>query len=282
MKNFPKRYSCPFHYRGSILVFSVWVLTFFSILSVAIFNIVSAQLRLNKAIEDRIVSSRLARAAFIYARANNKMDTTSYDTLAELRQEQAKEFGGLKFVYTLVDEESKINLNTSSIALLARLPGVDLDVAEKIFTSDLKPFVRKEEVLLVEGVTEEMFNGFQDIVTVHSSGKININTVGPEALKVLGCDQGLVDIIVGFRNGPDEDEATGDDGVFEDPGGILNKLRAYTMLSGSQEVALLQVMSLLCTDSVNFSLEVKTSTVGKPVMKYSIVMDANKIKQWSE
>lgn len=269
--------------KASILALSVWVMVFFAILGAAIFKIVSMQLRLSRALEGRTISCRFARAAYMEACARNKLDTTSYDTLAELGQKQEKEFGSVKLAYNLLDEESKININTSQPAVLKRLPGLNDEVlAARIFTSGLKPFVRKEEALLVEGVTEEKFSQFKDLITVHSSGKININTAAREALKVLGLDEDLTNIIITFRNGPDGQEATEDDEVFKDPGGILNKLRAFTILSGAQEASLLQAMSLLGTDSQNFSVEATTYIANKQAMKYSIVTDGNRIKQWSE
>ncbi|NQU74089.1 MAG: hypothetical protein HQ547_05220, partial [Candidatus Omnitrophica bacterium] len=152
MNRSPRAFLFPYRNSGSILVISLWILVFFSILSVGLYKVVSAQVSLVKRVEERVLCEYLAKAAVIYAqdeRANNKV--SFYDSLYGLAQEKERELGIGEFVYTMTDEESKININFSSEEVIARLPGIDLDLAQRIISSPSRPFHVKEELLLLEG-----------------------------------------------------------------------------------------------------------------------------------
>ena len=55
--------------------------------------------------------------------------------------------------------------------------------------------------MLVEGMTDEVFEALQPLTTVYTDGKINLNTSPKDVLISLGMDDGLVDKISRFRNG---------------------------------------------------------------------------------
>lgn len=71
-----------------------------------------------------------------------------------------------------------------------------------------------EELLLVKGVTPEIFIKVKDYLTVFGDGQININTAGWEVLLALGLPDSLVDKVIRFRAGDDEIEGTEDDRVI--------------------------------------------------------------------
>ena len=96
----------------------------FSILSVGLYRIVFARLNLMRAIEQRISGLYLAKAAFMYNASQRSKRNTEYDTLYELRNKKERQLGLGKFTYILVDEESKININTASNDIISRLPGL--------------------------------------------------------------------------------------------------------------------------------------------------------------
>lgn len=273
-----------YYKKASILVFSIWVMVAFSVFVLGLYNIVSSQLKMAGRLEERALCQYLAKAAVVYSQAKRQKDETNYDTLYELRTREERELGRGGFGYVLVDEESKIGINSVSEAVIARLPGLNPEAAGKIFVSDLKPFIVKEGILLVEGITEEMYNRFKDIITVYGAGKININTAGTEVLTAIGLDDGLAQIIKKFRAGLDGEEATDDDEVFENTAEIVDKLRSYTGFSSEQEQALAALISqnIITVESKEFSLQIDTQILDKPAMKYNIVMDKDKIKQWME
>ena len=269
---------------GSILIVSIWVLAFFSILSAGLCRIVSSQIRLVKSLEDRITCLYLAKAAYIYANLERKEDQTTYDTLYELRHQRERQLGRGKFIYTFIDEESKLNINTASKEIIARLPGLTLELAQNLIKSKLRPFHLKEEILLVEGINEEVYNASKDFITVYTDGKVNINTAHLEVLRALGLDDDLILTINDFRLGKDDKEFTEDDGVFQNSAEVINKLRSFRGLYESGEVILLQLISqgLISVGSNNFTLEIETMVLNRPAMKYDIVIDKEKLKSWRE
>lgn len=284
MKNSRRRSSSLYHNRGSILIAAVWVLVAFSILSVGLYNIISSRLKLAQVLEGRVTGQYLAKAACVYFKAKCSGEGAYPVKISELEEKQSQELGRGKFIYTLEDETSKININTSSMDVIARLPGLDKEVAKKIYESKLKPFNVKEELLLVEDVNEGAFNSFKDFITVYGSGAVNINTARSQALSILGLDDDLIRIITDFRLGPDGKIGTAGDGVFESTEEIINNLRAVTSILEAQEAKLIQLISqkMLSVSSQCFSLRIETTVLEKTFMRYNIVMDKGKIKRWEE
>lgn len=72
-----------------------------------------------------------------------------------------------------------------------------------------------EELLLVKGVTPEIFNSIKDYVTIYGD-KVNINTASDKILLALGLDAATVAQIINYRNGPDGVGGTKDDLVITD------------------------------------------------------------------
>lgn len=96
------------------------------------------------------------------------------------------------------DQESGVEETESSYYLSLQPP----------YTSKNAPMEFVEELLLVRGVTPELFfgtvefTGLKDLVTVHGrDGKININTAPPQVLKTLSADMSdeLAEKMVAFR-----------------------------------------------------------------------------------
>jgi len=284
MNHFQKRFLSLHHRNGSILIVSIWILVFFSILSVGLYKIVSSQISVVKTIEGRTISQYLAKAAFTYAALERKKDKLTYDSFYQLRAKREKELGRGKFIYTLIDEESKININSASLEIIAALPGITAESAKAITESALRPFHAKEEILLVEGINEVAFNNCKDFITVYSGGPVNINTAPVETLRALGLSDDVIGTINDFRIGRDNQELTEDDGVFENTSEIADKLLAFAAISeeGLTTISQLIAGGLIIVKSGNLTLEVATEIVGRPTMKYSIVMDTERIKEWRE
>jgi DNA uptake protein ComE-like DNA-binding protein len=259
-------------------------MVFFSVLCAGLYGIISSQIRLVKRVEDGVICEYLAKAATAYAAQEKAKDKTDYDTLYELSAKRERELGYGKFSYSIVDEEGKININKASIEIIEKLPGFNAELAVLATDADTRPFHAKEELLLVEGVTDAIFEKCKNFITVYSDGKVNINTAPLETLLALGLDEQTAAMIVDFRSGADLEEATEDDEVFEDTGKIIDKLRGFRGLSEAQEASLLALISqgALTTESKNFSLNIETQVLDKPSMKYSIIMGEGSITQWQE
>lgn len=171
------------------------------------------------------------------------------------------ELGEGKFSVTVIDEESKLPVNKMSeeqwrrLLTLLNVDTFDADVivdsildwideddrhrlngAEDDYYTTLQPPYRAkngpldriDELLLVRGVTRELFAGrpaekadepaqpgLADLLTATSSGQVNVNTAGPLVLKAwFGLDDVHVDAVVGRREGADNVLGTDDDQPF--------------------------------------------------------------------
>jgi len=227
----------------------------------------------------------VAKSAYYHARIERGSDNTpGYDSLYELGTEREAELGKGRYSYTLQDEESKINVNTSPQEILSRLPGMDVNLAASIKKSKKQPFRAKEELLLIDGITEEIFQQFKDLVTVEGKGWVNINTASKEVLEALGMDDDLIRTIREYRGDSEGNEVREDSPIFDNTNTIVSNLRSVRGLFQEQEELLLQLIGqgLLQISGSAFSLSVKTEILNKPAVNYTIVMVDGKIKNWSE
>jgi len=168
--------------------------------------------------------------------------------------------------FGLMDEERKVNLNTADAGVIERLCvslGIDESEAQGLaacivdwrdkdsdtaspapgaedayYRGLLDPYDAKdaplsvpEELMLVKGMTAEFFRKLEGYVTVYGSGKVNINTAPEPVLAALGLSQGVIRDIVSFRAGRDTIPGTIDDGFFETPLVIVQKLTQSNALT---------------------------------------------------
>lgn len=195
----------------------------------------------------------------------------------------------LKFVYGLVDEESKININKADLPALQRLFKVVFDwadfEAEELASAIIDwrdsdsgvlalgaedpyyqsladpyhckdaPFEILEELLLVRGVTVKIYDILKCFVTIYGSGVVNVNTAPFEALLALGIDEKVVEKIFSFRAGKDKEDRTGDDNIFAQQGEIVSRLSQFVPMTSEEVANLSNVVSagLLGTNSSYFS-----------------------------
>jgi type II secretory pathway component PulK len=194
--------------------------------------------------------------------------------------------------YGLIDEERKININTAPMSTLKRLFNIVLDIdnmesqnlaasikdwrdedsqlsipigsAEDSYYRNLPyPYLAKdslievlEEVLLVKGMTNEIFERIKPYITIYGQGRVNINTAPREVLLALGLDNNIVTSILFFRKGADGLEATPDDEFFEKPSNIVPLLSRVYNLSPSQLASVSQIsQQYLTTQSSYFTIE---------------------------
>ncbi len=188
--------------------------------------------------------------------------------------------GGVKHP-GLIDEERKINLNATSVEILSRLfqtaAGLDREHAEEItyalmdwmdsdsffshaqhgaeasyyedlnfpYTAKNRPYELLDEMLLVKGITPEIFEKIKPFVTVYGSGQVNINTASGEVLSALGFSSVGVETIARYRAGKDGIDGTNDDNFFSDAGAILTDLsqRGKAPLDSSQEAILASLLT---------------------------------------
>ena len=198
-----------------------------------------------------------------------------------------------KVVYGLTDEESKLNINqTTSIPILTRLfvvaAGIEEEEARTIAASILdwkdeddnpyeggaesfyykgqRPayvpknanFGTLEELLLVKGITDEIYRRILPYVTLDSNDTININTAPKAVLNGLGFSESLSRKVVSYRKGPDGLEGTPDDMIFKELGAVVDNLNRVLALSEDERNSLESFIGSagLAVNSENFSLSV--------------------------
>lgn len=222
--------------------------------------------------------------------------------------------------YGLIDEERKININKAPYAVLKKLFEIvggissqeagdiassiidwrDIDDelqvngAESGYYLTLEPaylcknddFQLLEELLLVKGVTRNIFDKVKDRITVYTTGAININTADKLVLESLQMSHSLAEEIIHFRNGNDGKEATADDNVFKDTATIATSLSNAENLTQEELIQLNNIVNsgLLSVVSNNFMGESFGSLRNKDQsLKIIFVFDRNKtIKYWRE
>lgn len=189
--------------------------------------------------------------------------------------------------YGLSDEESRVSVDKGSAELLAALMetagGADhaaaVEIAacicdwrdadddaltggaEKSYYQGLEQsyschnagFQAISELLLVKGMTDELFRKIERFITVYGSGRVNINTAAEPVLKSVclaaGGDGAAADSLLGkvlkFRNAG---------GVFSAPvpAEITKQLKQFAGLTPPEEQALGRMMVMLTTQSSCF------------------------------
>ena len=182
-------------------------------------------------------------------------------------------------IYGLVDEQSKININTSDAATLTRIlqiaAGLDKDMAEEMayciidwrdsdstfqhasygaeddyynhlevsYGAKNAPFEVLDELLVVKGISREIFNKIKPYLTAYGTGHVNVNTAPKEVLLALGLEDRLVEKLLNYRRGEDREDRTVDDRGFSQSSSIATELAKSTAIDAAETAALEALIS---------------------------------------
>ena len=103
-------------YRGSILIFVLWVLITLSLLSIAVSRYSSGDIRLAKYESENIRALYLAKAGVAKMAIDFNKDDNNYDSLNEdWNKKQEFKLGGGEVTYIACDEGSRFNLNSLNL-----------------------------------------------------------------------------------------------------------------------------------------------------------------------
>lgn len=289
--------------QGSILVVCLWVVMILAILGLGVTGLVFQEIKFSKAYSRIVTSLPAAQGALkavFYLR--DKEATPAYDTWDELsKEEQVSLCGNSSYRYFfvdknnsvasegIIDESALINLNLASVDVLARLPGMNKELAEALVNSGLRPFSSINEVLLVKDISKDNFQLFKNLVTVYGTGKININTASRAVLLALGLDEDTVKAIIRFRQEHKieslDPEAPKELGYgFSDINKVLDDLRSFTSLGLRQEQDILSLLPVLSVKSEHLRFNIIPSCAGIQGLHYSVVIcpATKKILSWNE
>lgn len=200
--------------KGSILIFTLWVLVILAILSIALSRGASSDIRLARYEADNIKAAYLTKAGVMKMLAELVKDENAY-------RGESKELilRNDRVVYGAFDETGRLNLNSASLQkeYLTRL-GIESFVAENILEYKKihnKDFEFMEELFLVKDMTPEAYSLIKNLATVYAAAnsRLNINTASQEVLYAMIGDWGVADDILEKRKGEDGEEGTEDDGI---------------------------------------------------------------------
>ncbi len=260
--------------RGVILIICLWLLAALSLLVLGLGYRLSLEGRIMHYRLCRREMVELARGAVTLAAARIERADPDFvfhgQAWARPEVLSKADFGGLgpealeryRVEVMAFDELSKLNINTATRRQLTGLGVIDDELAgavldwrdgddircelgaESRYYGSLKPpiscksapFESTWELLVVRGVTGDLFNGperevmipldepewlyqregLHNLVTCYGTGLVNLNTAPAEVLlAVPGFDAAMVEGIIYHRRGPDGIERTGDDVCFK-------------------------------------------------------------------
>lgn len=228
--------------KGTVLVVTLWILALLSLLAIGIGFRVSIDLKLAGYQVDSLKAYEIAKAGIIKVIAElQKDEKEETDTLWEcgitLNQDETFEekfrnlentkMGEGHFEITcLEDAERRVNINSAPKNILMTLfPKITSEIADNI--KAWGPFDALSELLLVKGVTEDIYfgtgeeRGMKDLLTIYGPKefKLNINTADEKILEAIlelsNINKIIAQDIVQYRIGEDGDiNLTLDNGVF--------------------------------------------------------------------
>jgi len=222
--------------------------------------------------------------------------------------------------YGCVDEERKININKAELNVLERLfkavlacddqqaqelaacildwrdADSELSIpaggAEDLYYNSLPfPYGAKnsefevlDELLLVKGFSDNVFEKIKDYVTIYGGGRVNINTASEAVLFALGLDEDVARKIILYRAGKDGISGTLDDNVFVSSSDIFPRLTQAYAFSAVQIEQLNRVVTLsLGVSSNNFSIRAIAKLSGRISLTVSsVVKREGKILYWRQ
>ncbi|MCX5667403.1 MAG: type II secretion system protein GspK, partial [Candidatus Omnitrophica bacterium] len=285
-------YRSPINRRGSIVILVLWSVCFLSVVAVVIGYGVRQKISLVKRLDElsnlRLIADAGVKKAVSELKINR--DELKYslnspvsnnegifgnirvgDGVCSVSYEYTDEISGERQVrYGVLDEESKININTADRATLERLfreavgfdemesqslaasiidwrdedseLSVPLGSAEDYYYRNLPhpyeakdaPFEALDELLPVRGMSPVLLDKIKDYVTVYGDGMVNVNTASRVVLIAAGLTPLMADKIINFRYGSDGKIGTQDDGIFVSQGSIAATLSQRYNMSVSE------------------------------------------------
>ena len=215
------------------------------------------------------------------------------------------------------DESARLGLNTASAEVLQRLfqlaAGVKPEDAEAIAAAvidwrdeddkespkgaenfyyhslkhgyDCKngPFEHPEELLLVRGVTPEIYRAVEPYVTSYGWGRVNLNTASQPVLQALGLSEAGVAGLRTYRGGENSIEGDSDDRQLLSPYQLDQELAAFVPKEDLTRLIALATDQTIASSSTAFRTTIEAHAEDGASMRAQCVMDrTGTIHLWSE
>lgn len=332
--------------KGAVLIFVLWVLSFLAVLAVNLGYGVRQKMTFMKRIESRsqaqhvveggvkvavtLLLNDLQRNQFQYTAAAKAFRHNNPSRFADIRMED----GSCEVSYPVgtpstsqdrmfgvIDEESKINVNTADKltlqSIISQALVVDDNYAEKLaesiydwrqlgdseikgFTGDdyysnLKfpypkkslPFEMPDELLLIKGMDRAKYEILRNFVTVYGNGQVNVNTASKQVLIALGLNETVADKILVLRRGPDGVDNTADDHMFYRTFDIATEVNAFAKMEDAEMrmIDSLNQRGVLGTNSYYFTVNCLAFLKGTNEKRRAVATFSstdNRIVYWNE
>jgi len=241
--------------------------------------------------------------------------------LAFVGTESVDHSGKTLLQYGLMDEERKVNINTADRNVLSQLIALvsgkqDAEIyrivesiidwreighsqllgasSDEYYASLPHPYAKKdapfellEELMLVQGMDEELYAALKPFITIYGDGLVNVNTAPLQVLMALGLDEPVAFKLMAARAGVDETEATIDDHIFINSFDVTKELSDLIKLEKEEvvQVDFLNASGYITTSSHYFRID-SSGTLGRREerLKISCVYNSrnNIIEYWRE
>ncbi|MFH1752882.1 MAG: helix-hairpin-helix domain-containing protein, partial [Candidatus Omnitrophota bacterium] len=149
--------------RGMVLVISLWLIITIAIFGLGLSRTTYSQYRFTTYRAGDLLADTAVEGLLTLCKYERIQDLTpTHDTISEMAREEEIEMGSCKVIYSLMDEESRININKAGSSILENLPEMDRDKAVAIVSAEKRPFRAKEELLLLDEIDEETYEAIKD------------------------------------------------------------------------------------------------------------------------
>jgi type II secretory pathway component PulK len=152
------------------------------------------------------------------------------------------------------------------------------------YSSKNAPFDVPEELMLVKGMTPDIYRKIKDAITVYGSGRININTATESSLVALGLSPSLIRKIFRFRSGRDTVVGNEDDNIIvrtEETAATISRVEPLV----GEEISKLNdlvIQDLITVESKFFRIKSKGTVNNKTRQITCIIRRGGGIVFWQE
>ena len=186
--------------QGIVLLFTLIMIVIVSIITMSLLSIVAKENITAVYYQQKLENEYLIQAATATAKQRIKEKLATNEQWRTCGLKGINCFGSLRYnnlldskkikvdyrVKEISDEQGKANVNYLSVSQLRQLPGVGTKLSTKIKQySSKKHFIAKEEIKNLKGVGARKYQKLVSLITVETTGKINLNTASYQVLKLL-------------------------------------------------------------------------------------------------
>jgi general secretion pathway protein K len=144
------------------------------------------------------------------------------------------------------------------------------------------PFENVEELLLIRGMSPELYRAVEPYLTVYGWGRVNLNTAEGIVLQTLGLGQAGIEGLIAFRAGENNLEGDLDDRWLVSAHGLDSELKPFVPLEDLVVLTKLVTANIVSTSSDAFRMSIDARTEdGASQTRVECVMDRKgTIKFW--